>query len=75
MTTPEFWETYIGRDLAVPADEDKAIDSSSFRAPTRSLVCEDPGDEQSSLTCFHLDNKGLKVTESLFASSFSYREH
>lgn len=47
MTTPEFREALIGRNLAAPVDEGEAVDSSFIRAPTRSLVCEDPEDLRS----------------------------
>lgn len=42
MATSEFWGTLTGGNLAVPVDKLAAIDSSSVRASTRSLVCEDP---------------------------------
>ncbi|KAJ5489166.1 hypothetical protein N7539_004056 [Penicillium diatomitis] len=73
IATPEFWETLIGRNLAAPVDEGEAVDSSSVRAPTRSLVCEDPEDlrsfEQSTPNCFHFDDKALKVAEISFDAS------
>jgi hypothetical protein len=66
ITTPEFWETLISGDFAIPADEGEAV----VRTPIRSLVCENPEDlqssKQSSLDCFHLDKKALKVAESSF---------
>ncbi|KAJ5464327.1 uncharacterized protein N7458_000013 [Penicillium daleae] len=59
ITTPEFWETLISGDFAIPADEGEAI-----------VLYENPEDlqssKQSSLDCFHLDNKALKVAESSF---------
>lgn len=70
MATPEFWETLIDERFTVLADEGEAVGSSFIRAPTRSPVCEDPEDllpfEQSSANRLHLDDKTLKVTESLF---------
>jgi hypothetical protein len=60
MTTPEFWETLIGGNFAVHADQGDT--------PIRSLVCEDPEElqssEQSSPGCFDLDDNALKMTES-----------
>jgi hypothetical protein len=41
MATPEFWGTLTNGNFAVPIDEGVAVDSSSVRALTRSLVSED----------------------------------
>lgn len=73
MATPEFRGTSTGVNLAVPVGEAAAVNSSSVRAATRSLVGEDPEDlqpfKQSTLNCSHLDDKPLKVTEDSFNAS------
>lgn len=57
-------------NFAVPIDKGVAVDSSSVRAPTRSLVSEDLEGlylfEQSTLGYFHFSSKALKVTEDSF---------
>ncbi|OKP09487.1 hypothetical protein PENSUB_5165 [Penicillium subrubescens] len=69
MATPEFWGTLTAGHLAVPVKDDVALDSSSVRVPTRSLVCEDPEGFQpfgrSSPNGFQSE-KALKITKHSF---------